>query len=95
MFGASQVLKRANPVVFAVCDIDRPAMHEHGMRSRQLAFGGIAIGSVTALAGSDGSRNYSCAQIDPADDMILAVRDEHDPVIGYDEPFWPRQASRR
>src|SRR5438093_4351551 len=63
------------------------------MRPRQLALCRIPIGSVTALAGSDGGRNDSGAKIDSADNVILTVGNVHDSVIGNRKPLWSGQAA--
>ena len=47
---------------------------------------------ISVVAGT-GTRGYSGAQIDPADDVILTVRDVHDSVIRKGEPFWPSQST--
>src|SRR2546422_766258 len=49
-------------------------MAENPVRTRQLAFQGIAIRTVTTLAGSEYRMDQTTFQVDLADDVILRIR---------------------
>ena len=51
------------------------------MRTGELAFERIAVGSIRAFAGAGYSGNDARAQVDFADHVILAIGDEHCPSI--------------
>src|SRR5215510_14228657 len=66
-------LHRADPVILAITDVERPAVDEDAVWPREFATKRIAVRAIAALPGADHCRNHSVSQIDPSNDVVFRV----------------------
>src|SRR6185503_4791099 len=67
----------ADPMRLAVRDVDDAGgADEHGMRPRERAAPGVAVGPVASLSGTEHGPDHAALEIDLADRVILGIRDQ-------------------
>src|SRR5262245_31423737 len=67
--------KHSDPMIFAVADIDVPAIDKHSVGPCHFAGQGIAVGPVSALPGAGDGGNDPGPQVDPTDGVVFRIRD--------------------
>ena len=74
-------------MVFAIADVKRTALDEDTVRPLKFARQRIAIGTVTALAGTNHGGNHSVTKIDPPNDMTFSVGDVNGALCRIGDTF--------
>ena len=79
--GLKHPLQGPNTVVFAVRHVEDALVSEHPVRPSELAPHGVTVGTVATLTGAQNRIEYSGAQIQATDRMVLRV-DDVQTIIG-------------